>query len=159
MKTKLQEGRGRRGWRLGESGQALIEAAIAAPLLFLVLVGGAELARVAYAAIEIQNAAEAAALYGAQTPGAVIGTTNTGAQQVAQSDAGNLTGVNATYSTTPYCSDGSAPDPTTSSCSTGIPETMLNVTTTVSFDPLIHIPGLPSTFNLGGHASEMCGYC
>lgn len=159
MSTKLQEGRGKRGWRLGESGQALIEAAIAAPLLFLVLVGGAELARVAYASIEIQNAAEAAALYGAQTPGAAIGADNTGAQQVAQSDAFNLTGVTATYSTTPYCSNGTAPDKATGSCSSGISETMLNVTTTVSFDPLIHIPGLPSTFNLGGHASEMCGYC
>lgn len=157
MKNNKQNCRLTRNWRRGESGQALVEAAIAAPLFFLLLLGAAELARVAYAAIEIQNAAEAAALYGAQTQGAVV--SSTGFTQVAQSDAGNLTGVSATVATGHYCSDGSPADSATYTCATGTPETMINVGTTVSFDPLIHLPFLPSTLNLTGYASEMCGYC
>lgn len=162
MRRRLEEGREKRSRRLGESGQALIEAAIAAPLFFVLLMGAAELARVAYAAIEIQNAAEEVALYGAQTQGSVLGNSaagNAAATQVAQTDAGNLTGVSASMSYGHYCSDGTAADSKTYACATGYPETSVNVITAVSFDPLIHIPGLPSKFNLIGNASETCGYC
>ena len=62
-------------WRFGrftamtrheEDGQSLVELALTVPILLLLLLGAAELARVAYAAIEVSNAAEAAVRYGAQ---------------------------------------------------------------------------------------------
>jgi len=58
-----------------ESGQALVETALTAPILLLMLVGGVEFGRVAYAAIEVANSAKAAVQYGAQNPGTSTDTT------------------------------------------------------------------------------------
>ena len=146
------------GWRRGERGQALIEAAVAAPMFFLLLMGAAELGRIAYAAMEIQNAAEAGALYGALAQGA--NGDASGITLAAQNDAGNLSGVTATVAHGHYCSDGTSPVAATGySCATGTQETTVNVTTTVQFDPLVHIPGIPKSFYINGYASEMCGTC
>jgi Flp pilus assembly protein TadG len=153
----MRERGGKWGWRRGEKGQALIEAAIAAPMFFLLLMGAAELGRIAYTAIEIQNAAEAGALYGALAQGAA--GDQSGITLAAQNDAGNLTGVKATVAHGHYCSDGSSPASGSYACSTGTQETTVNVTTYVNFDPLVHIPGIPKSFYLGGYASEMCGTC
>lgn len=46
--------KGRQG---NEAGQALVELALAVPLLFMLLIGAVEFARVVYAAIEVSNAA------------------------------------------------------------------------------------------------------
>lgn len=48
------------------TGSALVELAVTAPFLLLLVIGSAELGRIAYAAIEVQNAARAAAAYAAQ---------------------------------------------------------------------------------------------
>ena|SRR6185437_6155872 len=151
----------RRAWRacLRESGQALVEASIAAPLFFLLLMGAGELARLAYTAIEIQNAAEAAALYAVQS-----GTMNgdmPGMQAAAQADAANLTGVTVGTPTETYsCSDATlTPDSTTKTCSSGWTETAIHVTTNITFDPVVHIPGLLGSFVLHGHAAERCENC
>jgi Flp pilus assembly protein TadG len=52
-----------------ESGQALVELALMMPIMMLLLVGALALARVAYAAIEVSNAAKAAVQYGASSGG------------------------------------------------------------------------------------------
>lgn len=143
---------------VGESGQALVEAAIAAPLFFLLLMGSAELARLAYSAIEIQNAAEAGALYAIQTA-ATMGDTS-GMQAAAQADAANLSGVSIANPTYSYsCSDGSIPNLSTNACSTGLTETSIHVTTAVTFNPVVHIPGLLGPFTLHGNAAERCEQC
>ena len=46
------------------SGQALVEAALVLPLLLLLILGALETGSIAYNAIEVENAAEAGALYG-----------------------------------------------------------------------------------------------
>ena len=145
--------------RLGESGQALVEAAIAAPIFFLLLMGSAELARVAYSSIEIQNAAEAGALYAIETQGSMKDTT--GITAAAKADAANLSGVTVSTTKSYYCSDGSTPDSSISppTCDTGVTETSIHVTTSVSFDPLVHIPGLASKFTLNGFAAARCESC
>ena len=48
---------------LGEQGQAMLETALTMPFLLVMLLGGFELASVAYAATELTNAARAAARY------------------------------------------------------------------------------------------------
>ena len=59
----------RRVLRPGESGGALVETALTMPLLVILVLGAVELARVAYAAIEVSNAARAAVSYGAAKRG------------------------------------------------------------------------------------------
>ena len=49
-----------------DRGSAFIELAIALPLISLVLIGAAELGRIAYFAIEVSDAARAGVAYGAQ---------------------------------------------------------------------------------------------
>jgi Flp pilus assembly protein TadG len=161
----------------GESGQALVETAIAAPVLFLLLMGAAELARVAYMAIEVANAARAGAEYASQNAETMSDTehnqTNTsssnGTARAATADAYNvslLTTVTTTTTTGYVCSDGSTAsvstttDPTCPNGDTGataIP--YVTVTSKATFNPLIHIPGLPTAFALSSSATESCLDC
>lgn len=50
-------------------GQSLVELALAAPVLLLLLAGGADLARAYFAGIEVQDGARDAALYMTHHPG------------------------------------------------------------------------------------------
>jgi len=156
--------------RLGgdrESGQALVETAFSAALLFVFLLGAACLGRVSYTAIEVSNAARAAAQYGAMNGGAFLPTDSTGLDSAgmltaAQSDAGNL-GALVQFSTgyptyTCSCSgSGTAsctPPATPSGCTTSHLIVTIQVQTTASFNPLVFIPGLAHTFKLSGTAQE-----
>ncbi len=144
-----------------EAGQALVETALTFPLLLLLFIGGAELARVAYAAIEVANAAKAGVAYGSQNTATAADTT--GIQTAATTDAGDLA---ATLTTTPTvsgsCSNtavlctGAGGTCTNTDCSdTGDHiETTLKVKTSAPFDPLIHLPGLPTSFTLEGQAVQ-----
>jgi Flp pilus assembly protein TadG len=71
-------------------GAALVEMALTAPVLMLVMVGSAELGRIAYYAIEVQNAARAGAAYGALNVANAFGSSSN-IEQAAQNDAPNLT--------------------------------------------------------------------
>lgn len=138
----------------GEAGQALVETALVFPLLIIILVGGAEMARVAYAAIEVANAAHAGAQYGAQNGNAAGDTT--GISMAAGNDAANLTGMTTTSSYTCICSDGSASTCQATDCTNSQIEQILTVNTTVTYDPVIHLPGLPTSYTLKGQAIEKC---
>lgn len=149
-----------RWFRRGEAGQSLVEAAVAAPMFFLLLMGAGELARVAYVAIEVSNAARAGAQYGAQS--SANWGDSTGIATAASEDAANVSGLTTTSSTGNTCSDGTAATSSngTVSCASGAqPLGTVTVTSSASFDPLIHIPGLPTTMNLSSSATETCGDC
>lgn len=137
-----------------ESGQALIEAAISLPLLMVLLIGAAEFARFAYAAIEVANAAKAAVQYGAQN-GITAGDT-VGIQTAASNEAANLTGVTATSSQSYICSDGSAYSSATQ-CPASFVETTLTVNTSATYNPLIHLPGFGGSMTLKGRALQKVG--
>ncbi|MGO9435462.1 MAG: TadE/TadG family type IV pilus assembly protein [Terracidiphilus sp.] len=139
----------------GDCGGALIETALAAPLLSLLLLGAAEFGMVDYAAIEVTNAAKAGADYGASSLTAAADTT--GIQTAARNDAANITLGTTTVGRSYICSDGTSPTGTfpTLICTTGTAlETILIVQTQTSFTPLIHIPGFTSPFTLHGYASQ-----
>jgi Flp pilus assembly protein TadG len=140
--------------RHGEAGQALVETALVFPLLITILVGAAELARVAYGAIEVANAARAGAQYGTQS--GYTASDTTGIATAASSDAANLTALTATSSYSCICSDGTASTCLNTDCATSHIVQTLTVNTQATIDPLFHIPGLPRTYTLKGKAVQRC---
>jgi Flp pilus assembly protein TadG len=72
------------------TGGALVEVALTAPIFILLVGGAAELARVAYYAVEVQNAAHAGALYGSLNVANAFGSASN-IETAAQDDATNIT--------------------------------------------------------------------
>ena len=148
----------------GDAGQSFVEIALTLPVLVTLVIGAAEFASVAYVAIEVSNAAKAAVAYGAQNPTAVADTT--GIQNAAILDASNitLTSSNVTVSTAGICSSGAACTGSNSTCTNtdcktnagDHIETILTVGTSYTYTPKIHIPGLPTSYTLRGHATQIC---
>jgi Flp pilus assembly protein TadG len=121
-------------------------------LLIPILLGAVEYARMAYASIEVSNAAMAGVQYGAQDPTTAADTT--GIQTAASNDAPDVTLGTTTTSTSCICSDGSASTCLSTDCSTSAIEKILTVKTQATFTPLIHMPGIPRTFTLHGQAVQ-----
>lgn len=74
-----------------EDGQSLVELALTIPMLMLMLMGMAELGQVCYGAINVSNAAKAAAQYGAQTSNTAVDTA--GMLAAAQNEIGPMAGM------------------------------------------------------------------
>src|SRR5580692_4264256 len=77
-----------------DKGQAFVELALVLPIFILLLVGAVEIGRLAYASIEVSNAARAGVAYAAQNHTTAQDATNI--QLAATSDAPNLTTITAT---------------------------------------------------------------
>jgi Flp pilus assembly protein TadG len=133
-------------------GGALVELALVVPIVTTLVLGAAEFARLAYAGIEISNAARAGVAYGSQS--SATASDIAGMQSAATNDVPNVVGVTATASQFWSCSNAPATQSSTPpTCTTG--NHLLNyvqVRTTGTVNPIIHIPGLPSTFTLRGMA-------
>jgi Flp pilus assembly protein TadG len=137
-----------------DSGQGLVETALTASLLVLLLLAAVDFGRAFYMVVELKGAAHAGAVYGSQYP-----TDNTGMQNVAKANASDLTSTtSANFQATAdwgcECSDGtnataeSGGSCATPSC-TGLNEIYyVTVTTTASYSPLVPWPGIPSTMNM-----------
>jgi Flp pilus assembly protein TadG len=138
--------------RVSDTGTALVELGVAIPIFTTLLLGSAELARVAYASIEVTNAAKAAVQYGAQTSATAADTT--GIKLAATNEAYNLNGLSTTVATSCICSDGSASTCLNTDCSSSQIEQVISVKTQISIDPLIHAPGLPTSYTIHGRAIQ-----
>lgn len=138
--------------RSNEAGQAIVELALTASLLIVLLLGAVQFGRLAYASIEVSNAARAAVAYGCQSHAKAADTT--GIQLAATQDAKNITLGTTSVSTACVCSDGTASTCKNTDCSTSQIEQVLTVQTQVLFNPLIHLPWLPATFTLHGKAVQ-----
>ena len=145
-----------------EEGSALVELGISLPLLLVILLGGAEFARVAYASIEVVNSAHAAAVYAASGQSAV--SDSGGITNAANSDAQNLAGTSGitvtSVTTSCTCADttfapSSCSDNSTCNSNNTSMVTAVTVQTQSTFSPLIHLPGSPSTFTLHGQSTEV----
>lgn len=153
-----------KGFSRDQRGGALVETALSVNFLLLFLLGAIEFGRLTYASIVVTNAAKAGAQYGAQgisycTDSDNSTTQNGGIQTAAQNEAGWLysqnTGTFETTSSISYiCSDDSAATGLNTDCSSSQLERILNVTSTVTFKPLIHVPGTPTTYTLTGGATQ-----
>jgi Flp pilus assembly protein TadG len=159
---KLQEVKmSRGGWArilLGtddDSGQALVEVAVSAMFLILLLTAVCECGILEYDAIEVTNAARAGVQYGAQsrTTSADI----SGMQAAALADGSNVSGLKATATHFCSCSDGSASTCSGGDCSASHIVEYVQVNTAVTVTTPFHIPALPRSFNLTGLAVMRAG--
>jgi Flp pilus assembly protein TadG len=137
--------------KLSESvGGALIELALVLPVFAVLLAGAAEYAVLAYDAIEVSNAARAGVAYGSQS--STTASDLAGMQASAIADGPDVAGLGAVATEFWSCSNAPATQSTSPpTCTTG--NHVLNyveVTTSASVKPWMHIPGLPLTYNLSG---------
>lgn len=159
-------------------GAALIELALTTPLFLLLMVGAIELGRVAYFAIEVENAARAGASYGSVNRGNALSSTSSAMiTQAAKNDAADLPNLSVTPGTACVCetvthsstgtnSESFNPSSGTVSCSdqiiascteddataTQYSITYVTVATQANITPIFNFPGLPSSYALHGYA-------
>ena len=152
-----------------DGGASLVELAVALPVLGLLLLGVVDFGRAYYLGVEVQNAAEAGALYGTQNL-----TDITGMQNAATGDMPDVTAskdvsaYTATATNGCECSDGTnvtpSAQPTVSACPAATqptctsPATLISyvqVTTSATYNTWFHswiIKGLPTSMKLSGNA-------
>jgi Flp pilus assembly protein TadG len=138
-----------------ERGSSLVELALLLPLLLLMFLGVVEIGRIFYVSIEVNNAARAGAAYGAQSN--VTAGDTAGMERVAQQDAPNVPGLQATASYYCACSNDAGTvtgaGPCTDTCGAGNHEVIfVKVNTSASFTTLSHFPGLPTPLTTYGQA-------
>ena len=148
--------------RSGEEGSALVELALSLPMLCFMLLGAAEFARLAYAAVEVSNAAHAGAVYAATSVSA--SSDSSGIGNAATADSGDLGGGNAvsvasvttacTCSNTAY-TPSSCSDNATCFNNNSAMITTVTVTTQSTYSPIIHLPGGALNFTLQGQSSQV----
>jgi Flp pilus assembly protein TadG len=135
--------RGRR-----QRGGALVEVAVAIPLLMLILVGLVDFGRAASEAINVENAARAGASYGARNVG--LAADAAGIQGAALADLSQdvdplaVTVVSERYC---ECSNGQSVQ-CSNKCSGQLPQMYLRVRVDKQFQTLLNYPGVPDQINL-----------
>lgn len=146
-----------------DGGSALVELALTLPLLLLLLIASVELGRIAYAAIEVSNAARAVVAYSSQSR-STSGVPQPGDPDyriiAASTDAADLASMGATLVAVPsqYCTCITGATTTTVACSTSaqncsgtiVVYAVANTSATVS--TMFHYPGIPTSFTLHGFA-------
>jgi Flp pilus assembly protein TadG len=147
------------------TGGALVELALVLPLFVVIVLGAAEFGRLAYASIEVTNAARAGVAYGAQNH--VTASDTTGIRVAATTDGPNVAPINV-YAGPCVCPASSA---TTSflacsttnffshansfTCPSSITTTTeyIQVNTSATVSTLVHVPGFPSSYTVNGSAT------
>jgi Flp pilus assembly protein TadG len=124
------------------TGSALIELALTLPIFLFFLVGITDFGRYVYSAIEVCDAAHAAAQYGAQNH--VTASDNAGMVLAAANDAPDVSGMTTTP--THFCACSNATSTTvscTASCTTGNRMIeFVQVNTSATIPPIAKYPGL-----------------
>jgi Flp pilus assembly protein TadG len=145
-----------------DKGQAFVELALVLPIFILLLVGVAEVGRLAYASIEVSNAARAGVAYAAQNHTTAADTNNI--KTATSNDAPEITSLTPTTSYSCSCESSTGTITALTSCSatntnlTTCPSPSrilvdVQVTTTAQVDTIFHFPGIPSTVTLRGFAT------
>lgn len=148
--------------KTSESGQGTLELALSLPLFALLVLGSAEIANLAWASVQINNAARAGAAYGSLNRANAANTSAIG--RAAQNEA-------PTYITSPstqvtstqvcYCISGNSTttDPgctstTLTSCpSPDLIQVAVQVNVSAPVSPLIHYAGLPASYTVQSQAT------
>jgi len=140
-------------------GSAIVELALALPLLVLILVGTIDFARAFHTAMVLQNSARAGAQYGAQSTSFASNTS--GMISTAKTSAStDLGAIDATAEETCYCASNTDPNvgnpsPNTcaGTCTTGHLVVSVKVTAGASFSTITRFPGIPHTFRISRGAT------
>jgi Flp pilus assembly protein TadG len=139
------------------SGQSIVELALCIPLFLLLMVGTAEIASIAWDAIQVQNAARAGAQFGSQSR--AVAADSVDIATAAKNDAPRLTSMTVTSNTTCQCIDTTSGGTAGSGCATltqcpppYLITAQVQVNTSATVAPMLHYPGLPASFTLKGQA-------
>jgi Flp pilus assembly protein TadG len=147
-----------------DNGQAFVELALVLPMLTLLIVGGVELGRLAYADIEVSNAARAAVAYAMQNHSTAAPEAYPAITAAATQDAPEIhslvvdppiltcycetkLGVTTAF---PSCAPGVAN--TTACASPSVIVEYVQVNTSASIDTVFHLPAIPNSVTLRGTA-------
>ena len=132
--------------RRRQRGNAVIEFALGSTLLFLLLGGVSDFARLFYYANIVSNAAHAGiqlGMYNAASPDLNAMKT------AALAEPGSLTGLTASTSEYCQCAGTTGTVGCTSTCTGGTtPQMYLQVTTSYPFNTVVTWPSIPSTVNV-----------
>jgi Flp pilus assembly protein TadG len=121
-----------------DSGQTIVEVALVAPLLFLLVAGAIDLGRSAQFDMRLASTARAAAQYGSQN--LITAADYTGMSTAGTNDGHSWSGVtlNVTGSNFCKCADGSNASCTANACSSNHRLVYVTVTSTANFKPLFN---------------------
>jgi Flp pilus assembly protein TadG len=143
-------------WRLQSSsrrrerGAALVELALATPLLAVLIVGAVDFARIFYLAMQVTNAARAGAQYGStSTLPFVAANVKTKAESASPQIAPYTV---ATPVESCFCmtnTGGSTAQTCTVACGSGTHKAVfITVTASKAFSPVMRFPGIPSSLTI-----------
>jgi Flp pilus assembly protein TadG len=132
-----------------QAGQAAVELALLLPVLAVLLVGVADLARVFFFSIAVNNAARAGVQYGAQS--LTYSGDFKGMQQAALNDGATVPGLAATATNFCECNGGGSVSCSPLPSCPGV-ASYVQVQTSAQFTTLVKYPGVPSTVALTGNA-------
>ena len=120
----------------------MVEFAISASVLFLLMAGAGDFARVFYNAITLANASGTGAFYGSQNTIKSVGHGET--EIAAVDDTRNLDGATSTSEMFCDCPDGTSPDCITGTCpGYGQPRIFVRTVVQQTFDTYLPWPGIP----------------
>jgi Flp pilus assembly protein TadG len=137
--------------RKDESGQGLVELALGISLITVLLIGATEFGRLAYASIEIAEAAHTGAEYGSLNHTAAADIANM--KLAATQSAPDVKGMTATATRVCTCANGTASTCLATDCSHSRLIEYVQVKTTAAVDPLIYVPGLPKSYSIQSQAT------
>lgn len=143
-----------------QSGSSIIEAAVIAPVLILLMLGAADFGHGYYLAEEVAAAAHSGAEYAIQNPGH-LSKDSTGIETAAKVDAANVTNLTVAAPTWGCeCSDGSS---YSASCAS-VPSSCaanwvykVTVTASANYAPLFPWPGVPTSIPISSSATMRSG--
>jgi Flp pilus assembly protein TadG len=133
-----------------QRGQSAAELALVVPMLIVLMLAVADMARVFYLWIEVNSAARAGAQYGSQS--VATAANSAGMEAAAKTDAANVSGLSVTAS---QCTCGSSPTVsacTSSYCTDSPSANYVTVNTQASFHTVVTYPGIPSSITVTGSA-------
>ena len=134
------------GYGSKRRGNALIEFALCSSVLLLIACGITDFARLFTLANLATGAASAGVQYGALSP-AHYGDL-TGMQNAALADTGNYPGATAIATQFCACSVGGTHVSCPASCSSGTPETYVQVAVTIPYQSVLSYPGIPDPISI-----------
>ncbi len=136
-----------RSIRKEKAGGAIVEFALAGPMLLLLTMGAIDFGKAFYYSITVSNAANTGALVGSENM--VQSSHYDAMQDAAQQDAKDIGAVTVTSSRVCRCPDGSTVDCLTGSCGTyGAPRVYVRCQVEKNFATTAPIPGVPSRFTI-----------
>jgi len=126
----------------------LIEFALSNSLLFLIMFGVIDFSRIFSSACVVQGAARAGTQYGMLSPAHY--NDFTGMQNAALANAGSPSGMTAAASQFCACGIGGSHQSCPATCSSGTPETYIQMTVSMPYTTTFSYPGVPHVTNLSG---------